>query len=229
MIQRADRFYKKFFNGVNFLLMAAMCAVAMFLIASSTFAAKKVLDENLDTNTLKLMAQHGQLIHLAYDGEDLTYRTVIMLVDAPLDVVWSVITDIENYGKFIPEMLAPKIVSKKNDEVIAEHTVQVKIILGVSASEKYTTRYVFKKPRVYMNDPKKPKIEPGYWEVKPVDGGSKTLLLYTDHAPNLAEMGTMVKTVVRVKPELGLALQVSPVSILVKAMKNRSEELAKKK
>ena len=229
MILRANRLCVKSFNGVNFYLMAAICVIALVLPASPTFAAKKVLDENLDTNTLKLMAQHGQLIHLAYDGEDLTYRTVIMLVDAPLDVVWNVITDIENYGEFIPEMLAPKIISKKNDEVIAEHIVQVKIILGVSASEKYTTRYVFKKPRVYMSDPKKPKVEPGYWEVKPVDGGSKTLLLYTDPAPNLAEMGTMVKTVVRVKPELGLALQVSPVSILVKAIKTRSEALAKKK
>ncbi|MEW6201901.1 MAG: SRPBCC family protein [bacterium] len=228
MVQWIKKSGKEFYFR-NKMALPLMCILTSVLLASPCFPAEKVLDEKLDKNTLKLMAQHGQLIHLAYDGEELTYRTVVMFVNAPVDMVWDVITDIENYDKFVPEMLPPKIINRKKDEITAHHTVKVKVIAGISASENYDMRYVFKKPRVYMYDPKKPKREPGYWEIVPVDGSSKTLLFYTDRAPNLNEMGTMVKTIVRMKPELGLALQVSPISILTKAMKSRAEALAKKK
>lgn len=206
-----------------------LAALASGFISSPPAAAKNVLEEELDINTLKLMAKHGQLIHLSYDGEKLSRRMVAMLADAPLDAAWKAISDIRRYHEYVPEMLQPKIISEKDGEITVEHTVQVKVIMGIKATEKYSTRYVFKKPRMYMHDPESPAREPGYWELVPVEDGKKTLILYFDEAPDLMKMGKMVQLVVSAKPELALALQVSPVSILVKSMKSRAEELAKKK
>lgn len=209
-----------------------LVCLLLFLSAAliqPSFAAEKVLEENLDVETLKLMAGHGQLIHLSYDGEELTYRTVMTLVNAPLNVVWKVISNAEKYVEFVPQMQSVEVLDKKGGEITVEHTVKIKIVGPIAATEKYSTRYVFDKPKVVMYDPEKPEEEPGYWELVPVNDGKKTLLIYFDKAPNLEEMGTVVRTVLRTKPELGLALQVSPVSILTKAMKARAEKLAKGK
>jgi hypothetical protein len=56
-----------------------------------------------------------------------------------------------------------------------------------------------------------------------VDGGKRTLLFYLDPAPDLSKMGSLVSSVVKEKPELGLALQVSPVSIMVQGIKKYIE------
>ncbi|MEW5946879.1 MAG: SRPBCC family protein [bacterium] len=215
-------------NRVNVVrgALGVLTTCAALCLAQAAAPAKNVLEEELDINTIKLMAKHGQLIHLSYSGEEISYRMVAMLADAPPDAAWEAVSDVERYHEFVPEMLPVKVLSRGKDELTVEHTVQVKVIAMVKATEKYSTRYVFKKPRLYMHSPDDPKAEPGYWELVPVDGGKKTLLIYFDKAPDLSKMGSMVKLVIKAKPEFGLALQVSPVSILIKAMKSRAEEIA---
>ncbi len=198
----------------------------VFLGISTSSYAKNVLDEQLDQKTMKIMLQYGQLLELVYNEKgELTHRMCAVLVNAKPDIVWSTITDFSNYDKFVPGMEPPVLKNKKKDEITVDFTLRIKIVMGVSSTQEYSTRYVFKKPILYMYDPKDVTKEPGFWKMVPVDNGKQTILYYYDPAPDLTKMGALVSGVVKAKPEFALALQVSPISILL----NQTKAFAEKK
>ena len=202
----------------------------MLAIALAGFAgqaqAKRVLDEKLDLASLQKMAAMGQLIHLEYKGNTLVNRMVCVLVNAPPAKVWTVITDFANYHKFVPDMLPPKVTKLSATEYKVDFTLDIKILGPVKTTQKYGMLYSLENPYLYMYDPTKAKgskANASYWKLVPVNGGKKTMLFYLDEAPDLGKMGSLVVNVVREKPELALALQVSPVSIMVQEIKKYVE------
>ena len=189
---------------------------------------KRVLDESLDMKTLQKMASTGQLIHLQYDKSGkLTHRMVATLINAPLDTVWKTVTDFKNYNKFIPGLQPPKVRQISKTEYVVDNTLNVEIYGPIKNTNKYSVGYELKKPILYMYDPSKKKpaqSEMNIWKLVKVDGGKKTLIFYLDEAPDLKDLGSFVYGIVKDKPELSLALQVSPVSIMVQQLKNYVEK-----
>lgn len=210
---------------------AALMFVTLFTaLFSLQTSAKNILDENLDKNTIIRLAEQGQLLNLVYDKHgELTNRMCAVIADAPLDIVWNVITDYADYYKFVPEMESSIIKSSKSNEATVDFTLKIKIIMGVSSTQKYSTRYVKEKPILHMYDPENPKAEPGFWKLVPINGGKRTLILYYDKAPDLMKMGSLVSGVVSSRPELAIALQLSPISMLLDATREYSEKKAKEK
>jgi hypothetical protein len=210
------------------LVPAVVCA---FLIVSLLArAAVNPLEQNLDQDTLIKLAEKGQLFNMIYNEKgELTHRLCVIMVDASPDVVWGVITDFKNYDKFIPDMDPPVVRNKKEDEITVDFTLKIKIVGPIATTQKYSTRYVMKKPKLYMYDPEDSSVEPGFWQLTPIDGGKRTLVYYYDKAPDLMEMGKLVSGLVTTRPEFALALQVSPVSILLNQTKEYAEKKAKKK
>ncbi len=209
------------------LFAAILLALSLFGV-SLPIHAKNVLDEQLDQKTIKKMLEYGQLLDLIYDEKgELTHRMCAVLVNAKPDIVWNVITDFENYDKFVPGMEPPVLKNKKKDEITVDFTLKIKIVMGVNSTQEYSTRYVFRKPILYMYDPKDGSKEPGFWKIVPVDNGTQTILYYYDPAPDLTKMGALVAGVVKAKPEFALALQVSPISILLNQTKAYAEQKAK--
>jgi ribosome-associated toxin RatA of RatAB toxin-antitoxin module len=202
--------------------------VAILVCAGAAPRAKSILDEELDQKTIKMLVEQGQLLDLIYDDKgELVHRMCVVLVNAKPDVVWSAITDFQNYDKFVPGMEPPVIKDKKKNEVTVEFTLKINIIMGVSYTQTYSTRYVFKKPILYMYNPEEPKKEPNIWKLVPVDNGARTILYYYDTPPDLTKMGSLVAGVSKAKPEIALALQVSPISILLNQTKSYIEQKMK--
>lgn len=210
------------------------CALALVLtfaaFAGAAEKGKTILDQNLDQKTIMALIEHGQLFNLIYnDKGELTHRMCAVLANAPLDFVWNVITNFENYDKFVPGMLPPALRDEKKNEVTVDFILKINIIMGISSTQKYSTRYVLAKPILYMHDPENSSSEPGFWKLVPVDGGKRTILYYYDPAPDLSKLGKLVDGVTKAKPELALALQVSPISILLNETKAYIEKKAKTK
>lgn len=211
-------------NRAYLLLFISVCLLTM--LSSGPAAAKSVLDEKLDMGTLQKMASTGQLIHLEYKGNVLVNRMVCTLVNAPPDKVWAVITDFRNYHRFIPFMQPAKITKISANEYKVDFTLDITIIGPIKTTLKYANEYILEKPYLYQYDPTLPKTaksEFNYWKIVPVDGGKKTLLFYLEKPPDLAKLGTLVANIVRTKPEIGLGLQVSPISIAVAEVKKYVE------
>jgi hypothetical protein len=208
-------------------------AILFVMVSALSLAAdtkvKSVLDENLDLKTIKTLIEHGQLFNMIYnDKGELAYRMCAVLVYAPPDLVWKVITDFKNYDKFVPDMLPPVLRNEKKNEITVDFTLKISIVMGISTTQKYSTRYVLSKPMLYMYDTENKLREPGFWKLVPVDDDTRTMLFYYDAAPDLSKMGKLVDGVTKAKPEFALALQVSPVSILVNEAKAYIEKKNKK-
>ena len=203
------------------------CCAVVLLVWGSRAHALGVLDQKLDLKTIEKMAATGQVIHLEYKGGVLQYRMVCTLIDAPLDKVWKALTDFENYHKFTPEMMPPKVTKISSTEFRADFTLQIEIYGPLKTTQKYSVQYNLEKPVLYMHDPKgprPPRNKANFWKLAPAGNGKKTLVFYFDKAPDLKDLGSFVHGIVKDRPELALALQVSPVSIQVQELKKYVEK-----
>jgi len=206
----------------------AAAVLCLFVLVQTAVAEENILDQDLDIKTIKKMAEHGQLINLIYNDQgELTHRMHAVVINADLDTVWGVITDYKNYDKFVPEMIPPKIRESEDDRTIVDFTLKIRIIMGVSSTQEYSTMYVEEKPVLHMLNPDKPDEEGGFWKLVPVENGEKTLAFYYDPVPDLSEMGRLVAGVAKSKPEFAIALQVSPVTILMNETKAYIEKIAR--
>lgn len=147
-------------------------------------------------------------------------RYSAMIVRAPLDKVWNVVTDFAHYADFIPEMSESKIIKKGGNVVVTECTVGF-AFAGIGCTSTYQQKHVLKKPKISIYDTKTNKLS-AYWQLISL-GGAKTLLVYNDEGIDPREFCTLARALLRVKPDLELSLHVCPPIQLLQAMKKRAE------
>jgi len=204
----------------------------VFIISSFSSGAraeKNILEENLDKATIRKLLDFGQILTLKYDAAgNISHRVCGVLVNAPSDLVWNVLNDFKNYDEFIIGMEEPSIGKSGKGATIVDFVLKIKVLAGIGTTQKYSQMFVPRKPKLFIYDPEKPDREPGFWSVAPTDDG-KTILFYYDMAPDLNDMGKLISGVAKSKQEFAIALQVSPVSVLVNSVKAYAEKKAAKK
>ena len=187
-------------------------------IGNNTFAG--LLEQKVDESTIKLLLSRGELIHLEEEHGKLKSIDYAIFIDAPLDKVWNVLTDFENYPEFIPGQKVCKIIRIQDNEMIVKSAVEFKF-MGIGSTVKYTTKYIFKKPELIIYDIEKNR-ETGYYKLVPIDNGKHVVLFRTkeidgDNLPGVA------KILINKKPEMESSLYLSPLRINMKAIKERAE------
>ncbi len=203
---------------------AIILTVSLFmLIANNAFAG--LLEQNLNESTLKVLLNKGELILLEEENGELKYITLAIIIDAPLDKVWQVITDFKNYPDFIPGHKDCNIIKKDNNEMTVESAVQFKF-MGIGSTVRYTTQYILKKPELIIVDNKKNR-ETGRYKLIPIDEGKRVVLFRTKEATNVDNFGRVAKFLIIQKPEMEFSMQLSPLRININAIKEQSELLNK--
>ncbi len=201
-------------------MLAIILTVSFFmLIENNTYA--NLLEQKLDESTLKELLNRGELIHLEEENGKLKHIDYAILIDAPLDKVWHVITDFENYPDFIPGQKACKIINKQGNETIVESAVEFKF-MGVGSTVNYTTKYILNKPELIIFDTKKNR-EIGRYKFIPIDEGKRVVLFRTKEVDRDNFTG-VVKILINKKPEIEFSLYLSPLRINMKAIKERAEQ-----
>jgi ribosome-associated toxin RatA of RatAB toxin-antitoxin module len=199
--------------------LAIILTVSLFiLIANNAFAG--LLEQTLDESTLKLLLNRSELIHLEEENGKLKYIDYAIIIDVPLDKVWQVITDFENYPDFIPGQKVCKIINKQGNEMIVESAVEFKF-MGVGSTVNYTTKYILNKPELIIFDTKKNR-ETGRYKFIPIDEGKRVVLFRTKEVDRDNFTG-VVKILINKKPEMESSLYLSPLRINMKAIKKRAE------
>ena len=203
---------------------AIILTVSLFmLIANNAFAG--LLEQKLDESTLKVLLNRGELILLEEENGKLKYITLAIIIDAPLDKVWQVITDFENYPDFIPGHKNCKIIKRHSNEITVESAVKFKFI-GIGSTVRYTTKYRLQKPELIIFDTEKNR-ETGRYKLIPIDEGSRVVLFRTKEAADVDNFGRVAKFLIIQKPEIEFSMQLSPLRINIKAIKEQSELLNK--
>ena len=198
---------------------AIILTVSFFmLIGNNTYA--NLLEQKLDESTLKELLNRGELIHLEEENGKLKHIDYAIIIDAPLDKVWQVITDFENYPDFIPGQKVCKIINKQGNEMIVESAVEFKF-MGVGSTVSYTTKYILQKPELIIFDTKKNR-ETGRYKFIPIDEGKRVVLFRTKEVDRDNFTG-VVKILIDKKPDMESSLYLSPLRINMKAIKERAE------
>lgn len=200
--------------------LAIILTVSFFmLIENNTYA--NLFEQKLDKSTLKELLNRGELIHLEEENGKLKHIDYAIIIDAPLDKVWQVITDFENYPDFIPGQKICKIINKQGNEMIVESAVEFKF-MGVGSTVNYTTKYILNKPELIIFDTKKNR-ETGRYKFIPIDEGKRVVLFRTKEVDRDNFTG-VVKILINKKPEMESSLYLSPLRINMKAIKERAEQ-----
>ncbi len=190
----------------------------IILVANSTFA--NILEQELDESTLKILLNKGELIHLEEINGEIKYITLAILIDAPLDKVWKVLTDFENYPEFIPGHKDCKIIKKDNNEITVESAVEFKFMV-IGSTVRYTTKYILKKPELIIIDTEINR-ETGRYKLIPINQGKRVVLFRTKEVDRDNFTG-VAKFLINKKPEMEFPLYLSPLRINMKAIKDRAE------
>ena len=189
----------------------------VILVTNNAFP--NLLEQELDESTLKVLLNRGELILLEEEDGKLKYITLAIIIDAPLDKVWQVITDFENYPNFIPGHKNCKIIKSNDNEITVESVVEFKF-MAIGSTVKYTTKYILKKPELIIFDTEKNR-ETGRYKLIPIDEGRRVVLFRTKEAVDVDNFGRVAKFLIIQKPEMEFSMQVSPLRININAIKER--------
>jgi hypothetical protein len=118
-------------------------------------------------------------------------------------------------------MRRAKIVQTKEDTVTVDFTLTVRFLM-IPFSHSYTTTYRLEKPKIFIYC-REEKLG-GFYSFLPV--GEKTLLIVSEQAPALEEMGGLIATIVRRVSGAELALTLSPPFVFLDVIKGRAEKRA---
>ena len=184
-------------------------------------ASSNLLEQKLDEPTLEILLKRGELILLEEEDGKLKYIYYAIIIDAPLDKVWQVITDFESYPNFVPGHKISKIIKKHGYETIVASAVEFKFMV-ISTTVVYNTKYILKKPELVTFDTEK-NNETGCFKLIPIDEGERVVLFHTKKAKDVENFGWVAKLLISQKPEMEFPLQVSPFLIYIKAIKNQAE------
>lgn len=199
----------------------------LLFFVPKVFYSQSLLSEKLDVKTLKLlMSNNRNMVIMQKKGDKYSggERYVGVIVNAPFEKCWKVVTDFENFKEFVPMMTESTISSKKGNEIVGDFLVEVKF-LGIGCTEKYSQKYILDKANkiVKIADVKTNKVGGG-WKFIPTEGGKKTILIYQDRAPITEEMCWTARSLVKISPDTELALHSSPPFLYIDALKKRIEE-----
>jgi ribosome-associated toxin RatA of RatAB toxin-antitoxin module len=159
---------------------------------------------------------------------DVRFVTTISVINVPVQRVREVVTDFVNYEEFMPQTESSKIISKTKDHVLHEANLSVKVPL-IHIAFRFTLDY-------YMA----PNSDITWSRVKGDIKGNvgryefialtpnRTMLILTYWA-ELQGIGFLMRLLLRMQPDLEMAIPISSGSLIVNAIKKRCEMTANPK
>jgi ribosome-associated toxin RatA of RatAB toxin-antitoxin module len=218
-------------KDVRSLLSRTLYAVLIALVCASVFdgaalaaAVKEPAWKKMDINALVGLLAKGDLVSVEKLGGGGELSTIGMLVNAPPEKLWNAITDFEGYPKIVPSCASVKITQRYGNMVVVDFIVRVIKIGPIDITTDYTLRYNLKKPkRVDISWVKgSVKNVSGYWEIIPVAGGKKSVMVY-GITSNLKEASAIAKMALQKQPSTETAINLSSAIVLTKAAKKKAE------
>lgn len=168
---------------------------------------------------LENVLQKGQLLFVdnTPPGQP-QFVTVIMLFNAPVQKVFSIITDYDQYAGRIPQTTEVKVTRKKGNVWDVNYRIEFKFSV-ITEHADYTLQQVLDPPtsitwtRIAGN---LDKVE-GSWKLLPADNGQKTIGFYRVYS-DIRSMGFLIKYLLEKQPVMNTAIDTSSALVYTKAM-----------
>ncbi len=125
-------------------------------------------------------------------GNDTPKVVAKAVINQPPEKVWRVVSECASYKQRMPRIAASRLVKQEGNKHTCEVTIAMPFPLSnltavTEATHEQNEKGMARRWKLVRGDYK---FNEGSWEVKPVDGGKKSLVVYTVHAePNTSLPG----------------------------------------
>ncbi len=182
-----------------------------------------ILPPGADPEVLKALLQVGEVIIMNDNPPVVRWMSAAgVLVDAPPETVFSVVTDFEHYPDFVPmtSSASVKELSPNLEKVNFNLRIQVAFI---GYTYKYGIYHYHRPPlrTDWSLSYGEFDICVGFWELIPVDDGLRTMAFYSVYSE---PSSGFVKAIYKREPSLEMLTNVSTATMVVRAAKEKAEK-----
>ena len=182
---------------------------------------------SMNKEVLAKLLERGELSSVdAFGPEQPEMCSIGILANAPPEKVWKAITDFDGYGNLMPDFLAPQVLERADKTALVHFTVTVLKLSVISLTTDFTLRYKLDKPRradiSWVSG--KVKNVTGYWELFPVAGGKKTVVIYAITS-DPASANALVGEVLKEQPTTVMAINLTGAIIVSRLVVKKAEKL----
>jgi ribosome-associated toxin RatA of RatAB toxin-antitoxin module len=181
----------------------------------------------MNKESLAKLLENGELTSVDNVGpEKIEMCSVGVLAKATPEKIWKAITDFESYGKLMPDFTTPEVFEHTDKTALVHFTVTVLKLSLLNITTDYTLRYKFDAPRradISWVSGKVKNIS-GYWELIPVHGGKKTIVIYAITS-DLGSANPLVGAALKEQPATVMAINLSSAIVLTRLVVKKAESL----
>ncbi|HUT53157.1 MAG TPA: SRPBCC family protein [bacterium] len=186
---------------------------------------EKILTD--DPETLRLLAERGKVLVL--EPGPTVYATAGIVVDAPVETAYKVITDFQKYQSFIPGVKKVEMRGQgaKGPKVYQEYSVK---LFAFNLSVNDELEYTLEPPnRMTWMIPRENGGEiMGFWRLIPLENNTKCLM-FNGSTEDIRSMGFIPSTAIKLEPTLEYGLIAAQVIAGMDAFKKRIYQAAGRK
>lgn len=205
----------------------------ILLIASTGFAKdfKTPIDRRgLDMNTIRNLMADGQLIIIDEKPNGvLEMVTGVIIINAPPDKVYKILTDFSKYTEYMPSTVGCEVTREDKNSKDIKYNIEFKFsVLKFRVS--YTLNQTFipnKEIRwsLISSEGNKLKDTYGAWQLFPLSGGG-TVAFYSVYS-DLKSMNVIIRKIFEAEPSMEISVNASSCVLVLKAVKQRVENSVK--
>ena len=152
-----------------------------------------------------------------------------ILINRPAATVWKTVTDYNNYAKFMPSTAECQIVNDNGNQKDVRYKIKFKFVI-FSFTVNYVLRTYFRPmEEITWNllscEDNKIRTTYGSWRFIPINGGTQTAAFYSVYS-DITGVVPGLGSLIRKDPTMETAINASTVLLVLKAVRNRSENPA---
>lgn len=185
--------------------------------------------ESLDQSSLQTLLSQGALVIVRQRKDmSLINVTAAKVVNAPPEAVWAVVTDFENYPRFMTQTIEEKVLERQGDKMLVEQTLAIKVWQLPTVDLTYRLAYQLKPAsRIRFWHAGGP-LEGTYggWDFVPA-GPNRTFVFYTLYS-NLTSLGWGLGSVMKAQPDFMAGINITTANLVAQSIKDETERRAKK-
>jgi len=150
------------------------------------------------------------------------FVTTLSVIDAPIQRVREVVTDFLNYHEFMPQTETSTIISKTKDHVVHEVKLSVNVPL-IHIGFRFTLDYFMEPDGDITWSCVKGDIKGNVGRYEFIALSPNRTMIVMTYWAELQGIGFLMRLLLRMQPDLELAIPISSGSLIVDAIKKRSE------
>lgn len=210
-----------------------IASIIIFFLLSSEIANAQQISEleqlaSVSPTLLESILRNQQLVSIDKElpGKP-QFVTVVTLFNAPINTVFSIVSDYDDYAQHIPQTTSVRILQKNGNVWTVLYKVEFKFSI-LSEHANYTLKHILNPPNsiTWTRVAGNLNTVEGSWKFIPVENGKKTIGFYRVYS-DISSLSFLIKYMLEKQPILNTAISTSSALVYTNAIQKWVNEANK--